>query len=646
MILRFVFFIITISLVSSIYSMDLIRDVGYFPGQTPDLVVLSKFDHSTSKFIVDKIRKFLTNNNINDPFGNPQEQDMTVFKDRIVIEENIFSGRQASLATKNIKTGLLDLFQNVSKDLLKRKDLDRLRLRIEIRNLGQKIKSLSSHISPSMRTDGSLDIDANFRISDIKVEAEMIKVALRKPVERNGIVYYDNILEFTLNSPIMETPSGKGLGFDLVLNTYPKKSSYGFKFIESSFSDLQVFIKENSKEIILKGEWGISPSPFPLLRWGDKVWILCVNPKKVQQEIGDKLPQFLHESFGVMETRVDKIDISWIDFDKYTATYLNDFKLLLLEQIYQTISESAGTYIKKQVEQFDLNRQFWIPTVNDMLDYPLFARFNIENIVSNDYENVMVTMSGDLCTPAEIKEHGIACADIEENYHPVRKVKNDQFVRSLIDMQAGLINGESDLIVSVSEDYLTRLVKKTYQAGLWDENFKEYDIALNDANPNNMFVIAEKKGDTSSLYMDIYYSNLSFIERLMVGKKKIRIPLKFDVKIHIEKRNGVPYLIFTLKDVDSSKDFLLNGRRDFNLPGVSLKRFKRSFFKEAKKVLNEAVGTEIEIEIPELRDMSLETVVFKSNGKGRVLAKLSINEDSPDWIPNFFFGKKSFPFFR
>ena len=193
-------------------------------------------------------------------------------------------------------------------------------------------------------------------------------------------------------------------------------------------------------------------------------------------------------------------------------------------------------------------------------------------------------------------------------------------MRSLIDQ------GNANIVVSISEDYVNKVLIATYDAGLWNDMLKKSGVML---GPNKVFIRMDEVGsNTGSLYMDLIYTPKK-LERLAIGAKQVRFPLVFKVGLKIKQDNLIPTFIIHLAELDTSDETLLNGKPEMgvvsNLHSLRLKK------KVLATLRAETAGLEntdvLELQYPEFRGLDLDKVSFVSDGYGRMNALILLKDD-------------------
>jgi hypothetical protein len=207
----------------------------------------------------------------------------------------------------------------------------------------------------------------------------------------------------------------------------------------------------------------------------------------------------------------------------------------------------------------------------------------------------------------------------------VSRIDKDQHHESLEKMKTIIDKGDGNLVASISEDYVNKLLVTTYDAGLWKKTLDEAEVEL---GSQKVFVRLSEQGDVANLYLDVKYKFKKF-EGFLIGKKGIRFPLVLKVAIRIEKRNGIPVMVIRLKGSDLTDKTLLAGLPDMGLESTirDVPIFKKQIVQKIRQKIEKMHHTDvIDLRYPELKGLGLETVHFMSDGNGRMNAIMKLED--------------------
>ncbi|MFZ4715813.1 MAG: hypothetical protein ACOYL6_18970 [Bacteriovoracaceae bacterium] len=608
----------------------------------PDIVIQTNIDYNWSSFLIQKVTKYLSTTKI----GDPTEKTL---KEHIVIEDFIFPQGQKNKSSEKKSTDALvsslreelsetlspDSGKNIMDRLMANKGLKQAKFKITIENLGYKINRTALGITPEEETSDSLEAQVSIHIGNMLVKAENISIAIMLPIK--GV--YKNFVEFKMNRPFIKTPSSYSdergisptdIAFNFKLKVQKKDKQYGFSLIHSSFDEVQKFIDQNGDQIKFVPRLDVTPSPFPLLRLGNVVWILVKDKRLIEEKIKYKefnVKNFLMEkdTFAMTNDEAKSAEVRFVDMAGYFKEHQNDIKALLFAEVFKIVSGGAGNDLLKRLETFKIDESSIIN------GGPIVAKMGLDKIGSNEEAHVIAKLSSGFCSDISFKTKALNCVEYTK---PVRMISPSQLDQSMDDITTTIRNQEADLVVSISESYISHLLKTTFHAGMWTKALSAQPIEMNTKeNPNFMFMVLDQKGNFGTLVMDADYVGLQWFEKLAVGKKRIRVALKYKVTIEVANKDGIPNLEITLADADYSDDVVLNGVPQWGVESEikTVKRFKKLVIKEAADEIKAAIGTKIEIPIPELNSLGfsdVEYVRFASDGNGRANLLLKVKDSA------------------
>ena len=236
-------------------------------------------------------------------------------------------------------------------------------------------------------------------------------------------------------------------------------------------------------------------------------------------------------------------------------------------------------------------REFVIKTYKEtmielLVDKDPFKEFLLKNFRTSFRENsISIDMPGDFCTNEKFQQLHVLCLKNKTTKISKSRLQSYHYVNSLNQLRNSVEEGDANLVVSVSEDYINKLLVTTYDAGLWKESLDEAGVEL---GPNKVILRLDQRGDSGTLILDVIYKPTKF-EKNLIGSKIIRFPLVLDISLRIEKIDEEAVVIIKLNSVDSSDDTLINGRPDLNILS-NIKDIPRFKTKVAKKIRERLVG--------------------------------------------------------
>jgi hypothetical protein len=242
-------------------------------------------------------------------------------------------------------------------------------------------------------------------------------------------------------------------------------------------------------------------------------------------------------------------------------------KGILLAQMADLLRSNTKESAFKVLEQYKLSKEHWISSSS------LQSQFLIHNLRSSfGKNNIEIDMPGDFCTNEKFIQLKSLCLNDKKTKTSESRLKLHHYLNSISDMNEMFDRGEANIVVSVSEDYVNKLLVTTYDAGMWKESLDEAGVEL---GANKVVMRLDKKGNSGTLVLDVVYKPTK-VEKLLTGTKLIRFPLVLDVSLRIEKIEDESVVIIRLNDVDSSDSTLIYGREDFKMFSTvkSIPRFR------------------------------------------------------------------------
>jgi hypothetical protein len=277
---------------------------------------------------------------------------------------------------------------------------------------------------------------------------------------------------------------------------------------------------------------------------------------------------------------------------------------------------------------------------NTATEDTLITQMGITSIERHAYNILKMEISNDYCTVDDYRLFSENCIFTPSRAPVLSQISesNKAYSRSYIDELLKV--NENQLIVSVDENYVNKLVNATISAGFWDEALATQGLTL---GPKGAFVKFTQKGRTAKLYIDAIYT-LTRMQGRLIGESQLRIPLVMDVTIRVETQEEstinnlgqtiterVPKIIFNVQDVDDSFNTIM-----FGVPSVGLEgnagdaRFKKKIYKMISGMLDDFkkpygvtthAGVDIEgIVFPEVKKLNIEDMELLVDGHGRANA--------------------------
>lgn len=205
-----------------------------------------------------------------------------------------------------------------------------------------------------------------------------------------------------------------------------------------------------------------------------------------------------------------------------------------------------------------------------------------------------------------------------------RAIDPSLYQKSLREINRILIEKQTNIALSVSEDYLNQLIEATLRAGLIDEALKGQDFIL---GTEKVFVLAEEKGELFSLYLDVIH-RLKGAQRILVGRSEIRFPVKLMIGLRIEEVGEIPHLRLEVKEVATTEEQIISGIPQYGLPTtVTQVRFRGKVVSSILSDVSKMQGLRLlDIPLEELKGTYLDELEFASDGQGRATALIGFHK--------------------
>lgn len=532
------------------------------PFKSPDILVDSKLDYDWSVVLVKKFRTLLKNYKMNDPFVGQ-------FPGAILLNES----QVGSLLPADSKALIRDFGNAVGLSILNGKT------NVYMHGFAYDVKGFKTDLKASEVQADGLVMGTDFSASEVNLTAEKVSLSLVIPGKISSPVFEVEVIK-----PSIKVSEERIINFFTQLKIQDNKDSYKIQIQKANFDQMAKGLVQRPQNVKLEFE--------------------KINIPKVSLKVGSKTINFDNKKI-----------------ENLIRTNQNAIKGILLAQVASTLKSNTTEAAFKVVEQYKLQKEWWFnsPTIK--------SQIQIEAVASTTEDNIELNMPGDFCTNEKFDRHEKQCV---KEINKTTLTASTRLTKSLhsesVNVMKDLMHhGDANIVASISEDYLNKLLVTTYDAGMWKQTLDEAGVAL---GPNKVIVRLDRRGDSGTLVMDVVYKPTK-IEKLLTGSKEIRFPLVLDVSVRIEKHDDEPVVIIRMNDVDTSDETLINGRPQDNIISTvkNVKRFKG----KVAKAIRERVGVlkdkdVIELRYPEFKGLGLDKVDFLSDGSGRMNAIMRLED--------------------
>jgi hypothetical protein len=439
------------------------------------------------------------------------------------------------------------------------------------------VKGFKTDLKASKVLGDGLVLGTEFSASELSLRADKISLTLQIPGRSNSTVFQIDLIK-----PVIKASQDKMINFFGEFKIEDNKDFYKLKIEKANFEKMSQGMIKNAEDIELNFERIVIP--------------------EVSIKVGNKIINFPAEKMEkLIQERHDAI------------------KGILLAQVAETLRTNSTIAALKIIEQYKINKEYWIDT-------PVMkSQIQIGKFESSSAGDLQIDIPADFCTIATFNQHQKKCIDNKVTQISSSRINKALHTESVSIMKDLMDNGEANIVASISEDYLNKLLVTTYDAGLWKGALDEAGVSL---GSNKVTMKLDERGTSGTLLMDVIYKPTT-LEKIVTGSNLIRFPLVLDVSVRIEKHDNEPVIIVRLNNVDSSDETLINGRPKDNILSTvkDIPRFKTKVANTIRSRLASLKGKDvIELRYPELQDLGLDKVDFLSDGNGRMNAIMRLED--------------------
>ncbi len=521
----------------------------------PDIILQTRLDESNSPMFIEQARSVLINNGLNDPYRYQLKKPLEVSLDEAIAGA---SGESQEWYRNLQKFLSIKLFE--SNYMLQVNDFA-----YDISDYNVKLKAT--------RENGGFSFTAKNLIYRPQLSASSIKliVALNRGSKLPPISFDISIInpKFTID---------KEASVDILMSwgSLLSKSGFDFHFKEVDLTSL--FLDMAADPESYQFSWDDLEVPELKLKVGSKT--LKIDSEKLKN---------------------------------YIRRNQEEFKLAIIDMIMtQKKIKQGEKFVIKPDMKFSLSRKFGFHS-------DINGEFYIEKDELISTYVLRHELNGIFCLPTYFGFDSVEeshCEGLPSPVPPRRQITQAQYNQSVKMFSELFEKHNASIGLSVSEDYINRLIRTIVEGGLFETNGKEFGLG-----PQKAFALSDTKGSEFSLYVDILYKTTKS-QRLLIGKKELHFPVKLMAKLSIEHKNDVPHLMIDISRHVSTDELLRHGVPKFGLvSNVDDTRFTKKVLKGIRKGVATFVGKRlVEVNLDELKGSYLENMQFIADGQGRAMA--------------------------
>lgn len=532
---------------------------------TDDLLLQTRLDQKSASWLIDKIRLLLINSELSDGMT-----DITELTESPVIPLEEFSDKPE---WNKIKETITKVFRIDPKGAY---------LKIRIPKIYYKVHTLHARPEGIEVVDPTIRMKATALLQGVDIglpEGVQLDFMIPNPKTKTADAYLTGSLKpVTVEVPRSLEPAAFGVDLEAI-----RDQEFRFKLIGSNLDTLPAYVNQHLEEIRVFGTASGQP----------------ITPD--------------HLAINPVVVRLNSLSRS-ITFDEFKPLLQKHLKNILssvLRQVGSALKESIGPSILKTVFSKTL------PSALSISTDAIHTRYLTTLFSQPDRDQLSLSVAGELCTNELFVKFGNACAGHMRPHAPIRALSGEDRIRAAEEVRAKIASGGADVALSVSEEYLNRLLQTTIDAKLWDEMLKEENLEL---GPRGAFVVLNQAGGFPEIYLDVVYKGGKGLQSILINPKHpIRFPLRMSTKMEFRMRKDVPFLNISIRKVVSDAYEIMNGIPEFDLPSELIPGLRR---KVASMILRMAAEIEgknaVEMELPVFKGLGLENSWHEPSTFGRL----------------------------
>jgi hypothetical protein len=529
--------------------------------ESPDLLIDTQLNSDWSGILVARLRRLLKNFGVQDPFKQKFEEPMIVTE--ALVQDYL---------NPSAKELLSDLGQVIGMDILNGKT------QVSLHGLQYDIRGFKTELKAAEDTKDGVSISSDFSASKVRVVADKVTLSLLLPGKKSL-----PLINIDIINPEIVASEERLINFFAQLRIRDNQDKFNLVLEKANFENMATSLLDQGNGLNLDFAQIIVP--------------------ELSIKAGPKTLKFDSK-------KIEKLLLSKRDA----------FKSLLIGQFAAILKGGMAADMLKVLNKVEFNKNYWIDSS------VMQSGVKIESIKTDSLRNHLeATLTGDFCTNEKFKTFGSKCVENRVSPLAPSRITLDNHKESLNLMKDYVDRGEANIVISISEDYVNKVLFTTFDAGLWNDMFKEAGVKL---GPNKMFFrMDEKNSSYGTLYLDLLYTPKK-IERLAIGAKEVRFPLVLKAGLKIKQDKQVPIFVIHIADIDTSDATLLNGKPEIGVvSSVHKLRLKKKVLQAIRSETASLANKDIlDLQYPELRGLGLDTVDFVSDGEGRMNALLLLKD--------------------
>ncbi len=531
-----------------------------------DLLIQTRLDQKSMNWVIDKTRLVLSNVDIKDGLT----ATIPLIDDSLIPLADIGDSEQF----RQIKKRVTDVFHVSFKNAA---------LRVRIPQIYYHVASLHAKPHSFSVKDPVFHLDTTASIQGFDLNllnGIQVDLMLVNPTSKKLESYLTaSVKPVGVSVPTSLPPANFDLSFETV-----RDQGFTFKLKDYNLNRLPDYIESHSRDLIIK----MNQSGAPIS--ADDI---AVNPVIVKLS-------------GLTRS---------IDFDSFKPLVQKKMPLILGK-----VFRGVGNALKNKIGPQILTQVFSQHTRSDfdIKGKHIYSHFAADAFAQPASNQLTIGVDGTLCTNELFLLHDRACVTHMNPFSEVRSITASDRKQGNLEVTATLAQGKADIALSVSEEYINRVLQTSVDAKLWDEMLAADHLKL---GPKRVFVVFNHASNTPDLYLDLIYSGSGRgIERLFINERHpIRFPLRMSTSVHFQVRDKIPFLVIKTEKLMSDSNEIINGLPEYGLDSDLVWGLRR---KIASMIVEMAYSLEnktaVEIELPLFKEVGLETSWSETSAFGQL----------------------------
>ena len=535
------------------------------PVEHPDLFLQTRLEERSTTWLIEKTRILLNNTHINDHLESEISlEEMPTFNLDEINHDPDFIRYQKAVAS---------IFKI---------DLKKASLRIRIPKIYYKIDKIAADPLNLSVNDPMLDLKLKAALSGLTIKLNQ-GIAIDFMISDQETHSLSSYFTATVDSVLFKIPDTiEPLTFDVAFQTI-RNQAFQLKLQDSNFDSVSDYVSKNQKNLIL----------------------LTGN---------DSIP-FSAESIKINPVIVKINQMSkTVSFDPFKPLIQNQFPKITTK-ILTLLARSVKNTLGKKI----LTRVFSSSIKSDLsiVNQSIYTHFTTKSFSQAQDHQLSLGVHGDLCTAEHYQQYHEQCIQNEPTITDVRSISDEDREKAQDEVTGNLARGTADIAVSVSEEFINRLLKTTINGSLWDKMLETDHLKLGE---KGAFIIFNEKTQSPALYLDLLFLGDKGIPRILVNEDHpLHFPLRISTALSFTLKEGIPYFNIITEKVLSDADEIIHGIPEYDMESRTIIGLRKKIAKRVLSMAEKIEGkTALQMEVPTFKNVGLEKTFYEVSPFGRI----------------------------